>query len=98
MSNLTRYFEQKALSMPKPKYHIGDRVFGYYNKVPFIGSVGNDRYVSDIVGQEVTIHLDLPMLTENGVRSIIVVKHKDIKQRLIDYDADSGLQRRSKTK
>ena len=88
MGNQTDYFEQNAY---QPKYVIGDRVSGRWNKIPFIGSVGNDRVVSD-AGPEVTIHLDLPIRHENTNYSIIVVKHRDIK-RLNNYDDNSGLQR-----
>lgn len=76
MGNLSDYFERNAY---KPKYQIGDRVFGHYQKIPFVGSVGNDRFVSELIGPEVTVHLDLPMKTSSGFRSIIIVKHKDIK-------------------
>jgi len=94
MSSLTDYFAKSAY---KPKYYIGDRVFGYYGKTPFIGTVGNDRLVSLINGPEITVQLDLPILTENGFRSIIVVKHKQIRQILKDYDAEdtAGLRRRT---
>ena len=91
MGNQTDYFNAKGY---KHTYDMGDRVFGKYNKIPFIGSVGNDRLINETDGPEVTVHLDLPMKTENGFRSIIVVKHKDIK-RLKNYD-DSGVQGRSK--
>ncbi len=83
MGNQTEYFERIGY---KPKYSIGDRVFGKYNKIPFIGSVGNDRLINEIDGPEVTVHLDLPMKTDKGFRSIIVVKHKDIKQKLTDFN------------
>lgn len=89
MANYAEYFFRERY---KPRYQIGDRVFGRYEKIPFVGSVGNDRYISDERGPEVTIHLDLPLMTKNGVRSIIIVKHKDIKL-LKDYDDNSGLQR-----
>lgn len=82
MGNQTEYFERIGY---KPEYSIGDRVYGKYNKIPFIGSVGNDRFINEIDGPEVTVHLDLPMKTDKGFRSIIVVKHKDIKQLLKDY-------------
>ena len=76
MSNLAQYFEIKAY---KPKWSLGDRVFGHWNKIPFVGSVGNDRYISDVVGPEITIHLDLPIKFENKIHYVIIVKHKDIK-------------------
>ena len=64
----------------KHTYDIGDRVFGKYKKIPFIGTVGNDRLINNIDGPEITIHLDLPMRLTNGLTSFIIVKHKDIKQ------------------
>jgi hypothetical protein len=94
MGNLSDYFERNAY---KPKYYIGDRVFGFYNKIPFIGTVGNDKLVSPLTGPEITVHLDLPILTENGVRSIIVVKHKQIKQILTDYDREETTLLRRRT-
>lgn len=62
------------------KYQIGDRVFGHWKKIPFVGSVGNDRLISPVTGPEVTVHLDLPILLNGVVHRILVVKHKDIKR------------------
>jgi hypothetical protein len=87
--NYAEYFE---LNRYKPKYQIGDRVFGHYQKIPFVGSVGNDTVINDIEGPRVSVHLDLPMKIQDGFRSVIIVKHKDI-QLLKDYDDDSGIQR-----
>ena len=78
MASVAEYFEKNRY---KPKYEIGDRVFGYYNKVPFMGTVGNDRCI-DGINPEITIHLDLPIRLDKVNHSIIIVKHKDIKQRL----------------
>jgi len=50
-------------------------VRGVYNGIPFAGSVGNDTLISEEEGPRVSIHLDLPI---EG-RSVIIVKHKDIK-------------------
>lgn len=79
MSNLKDYFENKAY---QPKYFIGDRVFGFWNKIPFFGTVGNDTVISDIEGPRISIHLDLPIKYNNEVKNFIIVKHKDIKQKL----------------
>jgi hypothetical protein len=79
MGNQTDYFERIGY---KSKYHIGDRVFGYWNKIPFVGTVGNDRLINENTGPEITIHLDLPMRLTKGLTSFIIVKHKDIKQTL----------------
>jgi len=62
----------------KPKYHLGDRVFGHWKKIPFMGTVGNDRCI-DGVNPEITIHLDLPIKLGQTVHNFIIVKHKDVK-------------------
>ena len=81
MGNQTDYFERIGYN---PKYFIGDRVFGKFNGIPFIGTVGNDRIVSN-TGPEITIHLDLPIKHKDSVNCIIIVKHQDIKQILKEY-------------
>jgi hypothetical protein len=75
MGTQTDYFNRIGY---KPKYSIGDRVFGYWKKIPFVGSVGNDRCI-DGVNPEITIHLDLPIRLTGQLYSFIIVKHKDIK-------------------
>ena len=79
MGSLADYFDKVTY---KPKYDIGDRVFGYYMKIPFIGSVGNDTLINEEEGPRVSIHLDLPIVLDKQIRSVIIVKHKDIKSRL----------------
>lgn len=76
--NLAEHF---ALTGYKAKYFLGDRVEGTWNKIPFVGSVGNDRKLNDEEGPTITIHLDLPIKYGKEIRHIIVVKHKDIKLR-----------------
>ena len=76
MGNLSDYFEKNAY---KPKYQIGDRVFGHWNKIPFIGTVGNDTKISDIEGPRISVHLDLPISLTGRQHYAIIVKHKDIK-------------------
>lgn len=61
-------------------YEIGDRVIGKWNKIPFVGTVGNDRKINDRDGPEVTIHLDLPIKFKDKIHNFIIVKHKDIKE------------------
>lgn len=74
MGNLSDYFEQRAY---KAKYIIGDRVHGKWNKIPFVGSVGNDSCV-DGVNARVSVHLDLPIKFANRVHNVIIVTHKEI--------------------
>ncbi len=83
MPNYAEYFEKIAY---KPKYFIGDRVFGHWNKIPFIGSVGNDTLISPEEGPRISVMLDLPIIHKGVRHNILIVKHKDIKQRLKNYD------------
>ena len=41
MGNISDYFESTAY---QPEYHIGDRITGKWNKIPFMGTVGNDLH------------------------------------------------------
>lgn len=76
MNNVADYFNRVAY---KPKYHIGDRVIGKHNKIPFVGTVGNDTLISELEGPRVSVHLDLPLKVDGKIRSILIVKHKDIR-------------------
>ena len=76
MGNQTDYFERIGY---RPKYFLGDRVFGHWNKIPFVGTVGNDTLINEIEGPRISIHLDLPIKYKDKVHTVIIVKHKDIK-------------------
>ena len=73
MGNPTDYFNRIGYT---GQYQIGDRVFGKWDKIPFVGSVGNDRNIGN--GPEVTIHLDLPIRQNGKTHHVLVVKHRDI--------------------
>jgi hypothetical protein len=81
MASYAEYFEKNR---PKPVWHLGDRVSGKWNKIPFIGTVGNDNMINEKEGPRVSIHLDLPIKYKDKVHNIIFVKQKDIKK-LIAY-------------
>ena len=76
MASLADYFLKNRY---KAKYQIGDRVIGKWNKIPFVGTVGNDTLVNEGDGPYVTIHLDLPLKFKGKYYTNIIVKHKDIK-------------------
>ena len=78
MASLAEYYDKVAY---KAKYHIGDRVYGKWNKIPFIGSVGNDSCPDGQI-PKVSIHLDLPVKYKDKVYNILFVEHKDIKSYL----------------
>lgn len=77
MGTQTDYFNRIGY---KAVWSIGDRVFGKWNNIPFVGTVGNDRLINHIDGPEITVHLDLPIKYNNKVHHILIVKHKDIKE------------------
>ena len=78
MSSVAEYF---AENRPKPKYFIGDRVEGYFNKAPWVGTVGNDNMRSELEGPMVGVHLDLPLKIDDVIYQYIRVKYKDLKLR-----------------
>ena len=75
MPSLADYFNEKGY---KPTYWIGDRVFGYWNKIPFVGTVGNDTVINEVDGPQISIHLDLPIKFGDKIHNFIIVKHRDI--------------------
>jgi hypothetical protein len=77
MGNQTKYFERIGY---RPEYWIGDRVFGHWNGVAFAGTVGNDTLISPAEGPRISIHLDLPIRYEGIVKTMIIVKHKDVRR------------------
>lgn len=77
MGNQTDYFNRIGY---KPKYFIGDRIIGKWNKIPFVGTVGNDRLINETDGPEITVHLDLPIKHQGKIYNFIIVKHKDVKE------------------
>ena len=77
MGNQTEYFERIGY---RPKYFLGDRVFGHWNRIPFAGTVGNDALISPVEGPRISVHLDLPIRLEGVVKNVIIVKHRDIRR------------------
>jgi len=58
MASLAEYF---YVNRPKPKFLLGDRVYGKWNKIPFVGTVAIDHYVNESAGPVVIVFLDLPI-------------------------------------
>ena len=78
MSNLAEYF---AKNRPEPKWSFGERVFGKYNGIPFIGTTGGEGMVNEEQGSLVTVFLDLPLKHKNTWhKTFIKVKPKDLKR------------------
>jgi len=75
MPNIAEYFQKNRY---QPKYKMGDRICGFYNKIPFRGSVANDSLVSEDEGPKVSVFLDLPIRCNQRTYTIITIQHKDI--------------------
>jgi hypothetical protein len=71
--------EEFAKSRYKPKYEFMARVEGKYKNIPFVGSVGNDTVINDVVGPVYHIHLDLPMKVDGKYIEHLFCKHSEIK-------------------
>ncbi len=93
MPGYAEYFEANR---PKPVWFIGDRVFGKWNKIPFVGTVGNDNMVSELEGPRVSVHLDLPIKFSDKVYTLIFVKQKEIKKLVPIEDAELPITAKSK--
>jgi hypothetical protein len=76
MSTLAEYF---AANRYRAKWSIGDRVCGKWNKIPFVGTVGNDTLINEKEGPRVSVHLDLPIKFQDQVYNFIFLKPNDIK-------------------
>ena len=75
MSGLAEYF---ANNRYKPTWFIGDRVFGKFGQVPFIGTVGNDTVINEVEGPRVSVFLDLPIRIKDTVHRIVFVKPSEL--------------------
>jgi hypothetical protein len=88
MSNLAEYFAQHR---PVPTWSFGERVFGKYKGIPFVGTTGGEGMVNETEGSLVTVFLDLPLKhNDTWHTTFIKVKPKDIK-RLKSMDDEEPL-------
>jgi len=78
MGTLAEYF---AIHRPQAKWTFGERVYGNYQGVPFVGTTGGEGMVNETEGSLVTVFVDLPIKAK-GVwhTTFIKVKPKDIKR------------------
>ncbi len=78
MGTLAEYF---AIHRPQAKWTFGERVYGNYKGIPFVGTTGGEGMVNETEGSLVTVFIDLP-LKHNNVwhTTFIKVKPKDIKR------------------
>jgi hypothetical protein len=74
--SLAEYF---AKNRYQGKWQIGDRVTGKWNKIPFVGTVGNDTLINETEGPRVSVHLDLPIKHKDKVYNFIITSPKDLK-------------------
>jgi hypothetical protein len=77
MASFTDYFKNKEV---KNTWHLGDRVFGKWNKIPFVGTVMIENMISEDEGRRVIVSLDLPLNYKKEYLTILTVKVKDLKK------------------
>ena len=87
MRNQAEYFKANRY---EPKYEFGQRVFGYWNKIPFVGMIGNDTVINETIGPQFSIHLDLPIKYQKVIYNVIVDKQSNFKKitKLIEMEED----------
>jgi len=87
MRNQAEYFKENR---HVAKYEFGERIFGYWNSIPFVGTVGNDTVINETIGPQYSIHLDLPICFENVTYNVIVDKQSNFKKitKLIEMEED----------
>ena len=79
MANYAEYFAARDANNPKPRYVYGDRVFGHWNKIPFIASVIREE------DKNVLVQTDLPVRHDGVNHNILKLARLDVK-RLVSFD------------
>lgn len=79
MANYAEYFAARDADKPKPKFNYGDRVFGHWNRIPFIASVIREE------DKNVLVQTDLPVKHEEQLHNILKLARMDVKL-LKNYD------------
>ena len=78
MGTLAEYF---AIHRPQARWTFGERVFGKFNGVPFVGTTGGEGMINEEQGSLVTVFIDLPIKVKDTWHTTFVkVKPKDIKR------------------
>jgi hypothetical protein len=79
MANYAEYFAARDADKPKPKFNYGDRVFGHWNRIPFIASVIREE------DKNVLVQTDLPVKHDEQLHNILKLARMDVKL-LKNYD------------
>jgi hypothetical protein len=86
MPSLADYFAKERY---QAKYEFGTRVFGKWNKIPFIGTIYGDSVISEEQGPRLTVHLDLPIKFNGTVYSVIIDTHKSFNELSLLVDPEA---------
>jgi hypothetical protein len=78
MGTLAEYFDKNR---PTATWQFGDRVYGNFEGVPFVGTCGGEGMVNETEGTLVTVFLDLPLKSKNKWHTTFIkVKPKTLKR------------------
>lgn len=83
MPSLAEYFAQHR---PTPKWTFGDRVFGKFHNIPFIGTCGGEGLVNEIEGSLVTVFVDLPIKAKDTWHTTFIKVKPSALKRLTSID------------
>ena len=86
MVSLADYFAKERY---QAKYEFGTRVFGRWNKIPFMGTIYGDSVINQEQGPRLTIHLDLPIKFDNVIYSVIIDTHRSFNELSILCDPEN---------
>jgi len=84
MASLEKYFEERDVHLPAPKWVYGDRISGVVLKdTPVMGMVIREDYNDP---KQVLCHLDLPVKIGDSYRWVVYVPSKSIKRLKVLHD------------
>lgn len=75
MTSLSKYFAEHRYAC---KYHLGDRVRGIWNGIPFTGSVAIDTKVYENEQPCVLVFSDLPVQYSGAVYTLLKCTHEQL--------------------
>lgn len=94
MPSQAEYFSKNRYH---PVYHLGDRVRGLYNNIPFSGTVDIDTKVYENEEPYVIVYLDLPMKVDSQILTTVKVHHEDLLENKEKYDINRKTNRKKST-
>lgn len=95
MATLVDYFDKVTY---KPKFFLGDRVYGKHGKVPWAGTVMIDSLINYEEGSFVSVWLDLPIKVGGEYTNTLkIMKGRGVKYLTVAVEDEKKLQKNLKS-